>query len=514
MSEISPYRISILVFLFIAIAYFLARTIYRLYFHPLAHYPGPKCAAASDWYAAWHAYKGDMHKDIYRLHQKHGDVVRYGSNKLLFNTVDAAHVIYRTDKVKKARAYMGLIAGPRNVHNVHDKGVSAEKRAMVRKALSGEQMAWTEDFALHKAREFVEQIAPKGREEWSDTVDISSLCRYMVFDIMSETCLGKNFNLLGSSAYRFMVDAIAPLHRFNSAFVQSLDLINLHLEKLFCPRGIWYGLKFLTMAQDYTRAATEKPDHRTPNLMHSMLSSLAPSTPPEQLLPQLWSECKFLMVTGSGTPASALAATLHYTTSNPSIYTRLVTEIRSAFPNPSSIRSGTAMARCTYLHACITEALRLAPPVGGALFREVESQGLSLPNNIHIPAGTDIGTGIYSLHHSADAFPDPFAYQPDRWLAPDTRAARAWMPFSLGPRACLGQSMAYMQVGAIIATLLWHLDVRRAHNDDSTDASCAEFAQRDHILSFFNGPELQARWRRDSARPRMDRVESYSRGSL
>ena len=46
--------------------------IYRLYFHPLSHYPGPFWARFTDWYTVYHCYIGDRHLDFYRLHLKYG----------------------------------------------------------------------------------------------------------------------------------------------------------------------------------------------------------------------------------------------------------------------------------------------------------------------------------------------------------------------------------------------------------------------------------------------------------
>ena len=45
---------------------------YRLHFHPLRHFPGPLLARLTDAYVASYSFRGDMHQDIRRCHQRYG----------------------------------------------------------------------------------------------------------------------------------------------------------------------------------------------------------------------------------------------------------------------------------------------------------------------------------------------------------------------------------------------------------------------------------------------------------
>ncbi|POR32438.1 Cytochrome P450 [Tolypocladium paradoxum] len=58
----------------------------RFVAHPLARYPGPFLGRCTSLYAAYHAWNGTLHTDMYRCHQKYGPIVRYGPSRLLINT--------------------------------------------------------------------------------------------------------------------------------------------------------------------------------------------------------------------------------------------------------------------------------------------------------------------------------------------------------------------------------------------------------------------------------------------
>jgi cytochrome P450 len=177
--------------------------------------------------------------------------------------------------------------------------------------------------------------------------------------------------------------------------------------------------------------------------------------------------------TAGETVKTAVSATFFYLSRNPAAYEKVVSEIRTMFNGADEI-NGPGLANCTYLRACIDESLRLSPPAPGILWRDVirdgKTKGTPFVVDGHvIPEGTIIGVNTYSIHHNAIYFPDPFSFNPDRWLntssfSPQTRSIMrdAFAPFSMGPRGCAGKAMAYLETSLTIAKTLWRLDFRVA----------------------------------------------------
>lgn len=180
---------------------------------------------------------------------------------------------------------------------------------------------------------------------------------------------------------------------------------------------------------------------------------------------ELRSESSLLILAGSDTTSTCIAATLFYLLHNAPALARLHADIDATFPSLEAIRSGPLLSRCQYLRACITESLRLSPPVGGLMAREVLTGGIEVDGRV-FPKGTEIGTPHYALHHDAAYYPAPFLYQPERWLAGaghDVATAQsAFGAFSLGPRGCVGKAMAYQELMTVLARVLWQYDVRFA----------------------------------------------------
>jgi hypothetical protein len=66
------------------VVFLIARVFYRLYFHPLSRFPGPRIAAATSWYEAYYeiVLKGQYSKQISKLHDKYGPIVRVTPDEL------------------------------------------------------------------------------------------------------------------------------------------------------------------------------------------------------------------------------------------------------------------------------------------------------------------------------------------------------------------------------------------------------------------------------------------------
>ena len=136
------------------------------------------------------------------------------------------------------------------------------------------------------------------------------------------------------------------------------------------------------------------------------------------------------------------------------------TTIALAWALERLVRHPSALARAReddrYLDAVIKEALRLRP-VLPAVARQVAA-----PVQIGgytVPAGTTVMPCIRLVHLSADLYPDPSSFRPERFLEGQGHGY-AWIPFGGGTRRCAGAAFASFQMRIVLRTILARAELR------------------------------------------------------
>ena len=144
----------------------------------------------------------------------------------------------------------------------------------------------------------------------------------------------------------------------------------------------------------------------------------------------------------------ALYWTIFLLSQHPEALKKVLDELEQAMggndPTPES------MEKLTYLEGAIKEGMRLFPAgtwTGRLAMQEFELGGHPLPK------GTWIVMSPYVIHRVPEIFPDPYQFKPERWQS-EYHSAYEFMPFSAGPRYCIGTSLGMMQLKIALSMLL------------------------------------------------------------
>ena len=171
---------------------------------------------------------------------------------------------------------------------------------------------------------------------------------------------------------------------------------------------------------------------------------------------QIHDEALTLLLAGHETTALALTWTWYLLSQHPEAEAALHAELDAVLgKRPPTVAD---LPNLSYTRQVFAESLRLYPPAWLMTRRNLDDFTVG---KYTLPARTFIMISPYLTHHDARFFPDPEAFQPQRWasVSPDNRPRSGYFPFGGGPRQCIGESFAWMEGLLLLATLApkWQL---------------------------------------------------------
>lgn len=192
-------------------------------------------------------------------------------------------------------------------------------------------------------------------------------------------------------------------------------------------------------------------DEAPPDLLTQLLA--AQDSDEQMTDKQVRDEILNLFVAGHETTAVSLAWSLYLLVRHPESYRRAQAEA-DALPGEPGVAE---LPRLGYIQRVFKEALRLYSPL--PIYTREAIADIVIGGCL-IPRGTPIMLSPYATHRRKELWPDAERFAPDRFL-PEAEAARpryAYIPFSAGPRICIGSHFALMEGTLVLATLLQHFD--------------------------------------------------------
>lgn len=196
----------------------------------------------------------------------------------------------------------------------------------------------------------------------------------------------------------------------------------------------------------------------------SMLLAAHLSEETELSLGQIRDEVMTLFIAGHETTANAIVWTFYLLAQHPSVEARLHTEVDELLQGQPPTAEDAR--RLKYTRMVLSEAMRLYPPawaIGRLAINDDEIGGY------HIPANSTVLLSQWIMHRHPAYWDAPLTFNPDRFdpdeqLPHNRRPRYAYFPFGGGPRACIGESFAWMEGILLIAMLAQQFRFEMASN--------------------------------------------------
>ncbi|KAL6419108.1 hypothetical protein ACFW04_011568 [Cataglyphis niger] len=166
-------------------------------------------------------------------------------------------------------------------------------------------------------------------------------------------------------------------------------------------------------------------------------------------------EVDTFMFEGHDTTAMGITFALLLLAEHKDIQKRVRIEVENAMQESGGKLTMRSLQKLPYLERCLKEALRLYPSVF-FIIRNIE-ENLKLHSYV-IPAKTMIFLNIYGVHRDPNFWSNPEVFDPDRFLPEriQKRHPYSYIPFSAGPRNCIGQRFGLLELKAMIAPLVYN----------------------------------------------------------
>ncbi|KAJ1300369.1 hypothetical protein OPQ81_005188 [Rhizoctonia solani] len=192
---------------------------------------------------------------------------------------------------------------------------------------------------------------------------------------------------------------------------------------------------------------------------------------------ELYAEALLLLAAGSDTTSNTLGSLCYHLTIYPKAQQKLQSELDQhvsydpsdetdgeqgvVFPPCQAVTRYDMIKNLPYLNACVKEALRIHSTIGTGLPRVVPpGKTVTVARQI-FKSGSVISIPSYTTHRSSVWGNDAGEFRPERWLEDSAGLLNKYfVPFSVGPRACIGRNLAYMNLMTITATIFrrYHME--------------------------------------------------------
>jgi cytochrome P450 len=177
---------------------------------------------------------------------------------------------------------------------------------------------------------------------------------------------------------------------------------------------------------------------------------------------QVRDEAMTILLAGHETTANALTWTWYLLSQSPEVERRLHEEIDRVLEG--RLPGVADVDRLPYTTRVVTESMRLYPPAWLVGRRAVNEYRIG---PYYVPPRSIIIMSQWIVQRDPRHYAEPDRFEPDRWT-PEFKAALprfAYFPFGGGPRQCIGESFAWMELVLLVATLAqqWRFDLVPAH---------------------------------------------------
>ncbi|KAH9209756.1 putative benzoate 4-monooxygenase cytochrome P450 [Leptodontidium sp. 2 PMI_412] len=440
---------------------FASIAVYRLYFHPLRHFPGRALAKLTQLHSLTLTAKSGLkwHQILQSLHSQYGDYVRTGPRELSIADPTAMHYILGYGaKPGKGPVYDSM---EESVNTTRDREFHTQRRKVWDSSMKMLVSTYTPQI-----EGFTSTLLTRIRSSLNTPLTINSVALHYSYDVATQLAFGQAGGFISGNQTETAKSVMAGIKEatFALGLLYHVPWIMTLLTTFAFLPGPMKGWNDWSerMLKERKQRGSEKPD-----LMGYLIANTPDTKKGNNLL---FAESRVIVAAGSDTTATALTTLFALLASSPPLVSQIREEIDPRLCNtPPTFSCATSYP---VLDSIINETLRLYPPTLFASQRTNLDIPMFIPSSplkpkslsnegTYIPRDTILSMPTYTLHRDARNFSRPTEFIPERWTTkPELVLNRqAFIPFSTGMTNCPGKNLAIMELRDVIARTVYEFDV-------------------------------------------------------
>ncbi|KAK7185562.1 hypothetical protein DPSP01_010758 [Paraphaeosphaeria sporulosa] len=461
----------------------------RLYLSPVAHFPGPKLAAATYWYEFYYdiILGGKYIWKVQEMHREYGPVIRINPGGLhvadpAFWDVMYTHSTERNRRDKWEWETWG-IGIPTSMLGTAPHALHRVRRSAVNPFFSKQNVRRLEPGIEERVGALVGRL--RKRKERGEVVRMDHAYSAFTNDVVVQYCFDRSDHHIEAPGFD------PSFHETSFGAAKAISLLK-HLPWLLTimralPESIAMKMgdevsanikltkERMGQIEDLRKTGFEKEEQEHKTIFHTLLRSDLPAE--EKETRRLAEEAVLLVGAGTHTTSWVLTVITFYLLSNPALLRKLRDELRTLLPEVDSFAPLVELEKLPFLTAVLKEGLRLGHGAAARSSRIAPDASLKC-GDWTVPPRTPVAMTIPLTHLDESIFPDALTFEPHRWLGGNTAHLDKYLvAFSKGSRACVGMNLAWAELYLCIARVFRQFGSREVR--ESGDVGCMELYKTD-----------------------------------
>ncbi|EXX68538.1 cytochrome P450 [Rhizophagus irregularis DAOM 181602=DAOM 197198] len=288
-------------------------------------------------------------------------------------------------------------------------------------------------------------------------IDIFEVMQRTTIEVLGKLAFGYRFGCLESgetphiiNVYKYLISTVESV--YNIVFPWINKLPTEHNRKFRQTIKEFDGFIF-----DIIEAKRNQINNKeiSDNDRVDLLTSMLKSSEQEGIhadTKQLRDEMVTFFVAGHDTTSMSLSTSLYYLAKYPEMQEKARAEVIRILGDEPVIPSSVQLKEMKYINAIIKESLRVYPPAPVVSLRSLQKP-IKIGPYI-VPKNVLCSVNIWQVHYDTRYWENPKQYNPERFLNNEKRHPFSWIPFSAGPRNCIGQNFSIMEQRVILSMML------------------------------------------------------------